>query len=124
MEKLFSILGREIPAYDPDQDPTRGDQLVEWTQDVKNAKVLEAQSKVVENEYKSMLKRKKAEKRVQANGSHMAELLDSKVAKTEVKSENEDEQSQSKIENGSNHEVVKEEKKIPLEDSQIKDEGS
>ena len=97
MEKLFSILGREIPAYDPDQDPTRGDQLVEWTQDVKIAKVLEAQSKVVENEYKSMLKRKKAEKRVQANGSHMAELLDSKVAKTEVKSENE-EQSQPKIE--------------------------
>ena len=123
MEILFSILGREIPAYDPDQDPTRGDQLVEWTQEVKNAKVLEAQSKVVENEYKSMLKRKKAEKRVQANGSHMAELLDSKVAKTEVKSENE-EQSQPKIANGSNLEVVKEEKTVSLEDSKIKDEGS
>ena len=73
MHKLFSILGLgDIPPYDPCCDPTRGDPNLEWTQDTKNAKTLEAQSRAVENSYKAELKRKRVE---QKNGCQ-------KVAKT------------------------------------------
>jgi len=74
MQKLFHILGQDIPPYDPQTDPTRSPELVEWTQDARNAKVLETESRVVEDSFKAELKRKRAEKT--QNG-------DTKIAKTE-----------------------------------------
>ena len=84
MERLFSILGLDIPAYDPSRDPTRAPELTEWTQDVKNAKCLETQSRTVEANFKAELKRKKAEQNGHANGVKLAKNCDLKSPKTEL----------------------------------------
>ena len=84
MQRLFSILGRDIPAYDPSRDPTRAPELTEWTQDVKEAKCLETQSRTVEANFKAELKRKKAEHNGDANGVKLARTCDLQSPKTEL----------------------------------------
>ena len=84
MQRLFSILGRDIPAYDPSRDPTRASELTEWTQDVKEAKCLETQSRTVEANFKAELKRKKAEQNGEANGVKLARTCDIQSPKTEL----------------------------------------
>ena len=76
MQRLFSILGRDIPAYDPSRDPTRAPELTEWTQDVKEAKCLETQSRTVEANFKAELKRKKAEQNGDAKGVKLTRTCD------------------------------------------------
>jgi len=76
MEKVFAQLGHSVPDYDTVKDPTKSSELVEWTQSVANAKQAETLSRIVEQDYKAELKRKKLLKNLASEASEPKPQVD------------------------------------------------